>query len=147
MGLWGIDFIGTIAPISKKRSRYLQIVVNYFTSYLFTKAVSNSESLEVVNFLTELSGFIGWPRGIYHDNGSNLVNKEARNLLTPVGVKQYPAPKSHPQLVGLAERYVQLVVVGLRTLMTASDELRKVWDNVLPHVMHLIKTKVIYTHG
>ncbi|KAH0607822.1 uncharacterized protein H6S33_002856 [Morchella sextelata] len=147
MDLWGMDFIGPIAPISRSGNRYILIVVDYFTRYLFTSTVARADSAAVVALISEIGKYIGWPRAIYNDNGSHFVNASVKQLLERRGVKQFPAPKSHPQSVGLAERYVQLVVVGLRTLMATSLPNRYIWDEMLPGVTHAINTRVIRAHG
>lgn len=142
----GIDFMGPITPMSEG-NKYIIIVVDYFTRYLFTKAVSRNTSAEVVAFLNEIGRFVGWPRAVYCDNGSHFVSAEVQQLLRSKGVKQYPAPKSHPSSVGLAERYVQLVTLGFRTIFTTYPQHMTIWSTFLPQITHSINTRIIRTHG
>lgn len=148
MDLMGMDFIGPLAPVAEGTgARYVLIVVDYFTRYLFTKSMPSSTSEEVVKFLTHIAESVGWPRAIYNDNGSHFVSSETQNLLRAKGVKQFPAPKSHPSSVGLAERYVQLIVVGFRTLLQSNPSLVRNWDKLLPQITHSINTRIIRSHG
>jgi len=42
-------------------------------------------------------------------------------VLSMISVMHLPAPKSHPQSVGLAERYVKLLVDGEKVTVTNRD--------------------------
>lgn len=113
----------------------------YFNRYIFTSAVARADSAVVVVLISENGKYIGWPRDIYNNNGSYFVNTSIEQLLDGRGVKQFPVPKSHFQSVDLAECYVQLVVVGLRTLLSVLIANRYIWDEILPVVTHAISTR------
>lgn len=148
MDLLGMDFIGPLTPVVKGTgSRYILIIVDYFSRYLFAKAVRTASSGEVIAMLGKVGQLVGWPRAIYNDNGSHFVSANVQDYLRARGVRQFPAPKSHPSSVGLAERYVQLVVIGLRTFLQHSPAMVDHWDVFIPQVVHSINTRVIRTHG
>lgn len=73
MDMWGMDFIGPIKPKSTKGQRYILIVVDYFTRYLFTRATINANREEVMKTLMEITKYFGWPKAIYCDNASYFV--------------------------------------------------------------------------
>ena len=64
-----------------------------------------------------------------------------------MGVKQIFAPSYHLSSVGLVERYVQMVLAVLRTMLQHSQEFIFSWDAFMPHVSNAINTKVIRIHG
>jgi hypothetical protein len=68
-------------------------------------------------------------------------------LLTENGVRRFPAPKSHPQSVGLIERYVQLILYGLRRHTLLFDRGKHLWDRYLPLVIDDINDRVLKVHG
>lgn len=148
MDLIGMDFIGPLTPVVQSTgARYIVIVVDYFTRYLCTKAVKSASSGEVIDLLTEISNFVEWPRAAYSDNGSHFVSANVQDLLKRKGVRQFPAPKSHPSSVGLSERYVQLVIIGLRTRLEGEPQMLETWDKLVPAVTQVINTRVIRHQG
>ena len=73
----------------------------------------------------------------------------------------FTAPVSNPQSVGLAERYVQLILAGLRSVIQAEIQKQKheqirvqnitdpmtCWDEYLDRVVHAINIRVLDVHG
>lgn len=70
------------------------------------------------------------------------VEQKAKLLNTPI---------SNPQLVGLAERYLQLILAGLRALIEADAktniEVIQRWDQYLDRVVQAINTRVLKIQG
>jgi len=89
----------------------------------------------------------GWPRAVYTDNGAHFVSGEFAKLLRMLSVIHIPAPKAHPQSVGLAERYVKLLVHGLKVTVMGRNLPQGDWDLVLDSVVHAINTRVLAVHG
>ena len=58
-----------------------------------------------------------------------------------------PAPKTHPSSVGLSERYVQLLMTGLRATLLKGDRINADWETVLPEITHSINTRKLRVHG
>ena len=110
MDMLGMDFIGPIAPMSNSGNRYIVILVDYITRYMFAQAVPNATGEAARNLLETVVDLLGWPLSIYTDNGPHFTGKEFHGLLEERGVRHFPAPKSHLQSVGLAECYVQLLM-------------------------------------
>ena len=68
-------------------------------------------------------------------------------MLSRLSVIHIPAPKSHPQSVGLAERYVKLLVDGLKVTVMGRKLPQEDWDLVIDSVIHAINTRVLSVHG
>jgi len=89
----------------------------------------------------------GWPRTVYTDNGEYFFSGEFAKVLRMLSIIHLPAPKSHPQSVGLAERYVKLLVDGLKVTILGPKLQQEDWDLVVDQVIHAINTRVLSVHG
>ena len=120
MDMMGMDFLGPISPHSRSGSIYIILAVDYFSRFLFAHATQRNTGEAVVRFLEDrIVRVFGWPLAFYCDNGSHFVKGLLPEKLKQAGVKLFTAPVSNPQSVGLAERYVQLVLAGLRAVIQA----------------------------
>ena len=146
LDMMGFDFVGRF-PETPRSNRYIIIGVDYFTRFLFAKAVPDSQGKSAVALLLEIVKQFGWPRAVYTDNGAHFVSGQFANLLKRLSVAHLPAPKSHPQSVGLAERYVKLLVDGLKVTIMGRKVPQTDWDLVIDSVTHAINTRVLSIHG
>jgi len=119
LDMLGIDFIGPITPITaENHCQYIVIAVDYFTRFTFASAVSAATGQNALLLLQDqVVRPFGWPRSIYSDNGQHFVNGVFPRALQQNLVRHFPAPKTHPSSVGLAERYVQILMSMLRATM------------------------------
>jgi hypothetical protein len=105
----------------------------------------------VVSFLkSEIEKSHGFPKSIYTDNATYFSQGQFQEHLNNHRIKHYPAPKTHPQSVGLSERYVRLVLEGLRKKLkqlSKNDCQITAWSYYLPGITHAINTRVVKTHG
>lgn len=145
MDMLGMDFIGPIAPVTSAGNRYIIILVDYFTRYMFAKAVTHATGEAAKNLLENVTDLLGWPPSIYTDNGPHFTGKDFHGLLEGRGVRHFPAPKSHPQSVGLAERYVQLLMNVLKREVQGKD--KTAWDKLIPGALHILNTRALQVHG
>lgn len=76
-----------------------------------------------------------------------LVSGEFAKVLSRLSVTHIPAPKAQPQSVGLAERYVKLLVDQLKVTVMGRKLPAEDWDLVLDSVIHAINTRVLSVHG
>ena len=160
MDLLGMDFVGPINPKSKNGSVYILLAVDYFSRYLFAHATQRNTGEAVVTFLEQcIAKVFGWPLAFYVDNGSHFVKGRLPAKLQEVGTKLFTAPITNPRSVGLAERYVQLILAGLRTTIAEKNvresRVAKVpetlamesWDKHLDSTVHAINSRVLKVHG
>jgi hypothetical protein len=75
------------------------------------------------------------------------VQGEFPPLLKKNGVRHFPAPKSHPSSVGSIEKYVQLILYGMRRHTLLVDRGKYLWDRYLPLVVNSINDRVLKVHG
>jgi len=146
LDMMGFDFVGRF-PVTARGNKYIIIGVDYFSRFLFGKAVPDCQGKSAVSLLMEIVKQFGWPRAVYMDNGAHFVSGEFAKVLCRLSVNHIPAPKSHPQSVGLAEHYVKLLVDGLKVTLRGRKLLQEDWDLVVDSVIHAINTRVLSVHG
>ena len=146
MDMMGMDFLGPITPDSKNGSVYILLAVDYFSRFLFAHATIRNTGEAVVDFLeNNITKIFGWPIAFYVDNGSHFVKGKLPTKLKEVGTRLISAPVTNPRSVGLAERYVQLIVAGLRAIIAAGSDMDR-WDEYLDAVVNAINTRVLKVH-
>ena len=84
---------------------------------------------------------------MYTDNGAHFVSGKFAKVLSKLSIIHLPALKLHPQSVGLAEKYVKLLVNGLKVPVMQRKLLQGDWDLVVDAVVHAINTRVLRVHG
>lgn len=96
-----------------------------------------------------MARYFGWPLSVYVDNGSHFVKGLLPGFLAKRGIKLFAAPITNPRSVGLSERYVQLVLAGLRAKVLSDDRVdaKVKWHEHLPSVVQAINTRVLKVHG
>jgi len=146
LDMLGFDFVGRF-PDTPRGNKYIVIGVDYFTRFLFAQAVPDSQGKSAVSLLMRVVKQFGWPRAVYTDNGTHFVQGEFAKTLQNFHVIHFPAPKSHPQSVGLAERYVRLLVDGLKVTVMASKAETTDWDLYIDSVVHSINTRILSVHN
>ena len=96
LDMMGFDFLGRF-PDTVRGNKYIIISVDYFTRFLFGKAVPDSQGKSAVSLWMEVVIQFGWPRAVYMDNGAHFVSGEFAKVLSKLSVMHLPALKSHPQ--------------------------------------------------
>ncbi|KFY31814.1 hypothetical protein V493_00777 [Pseudogymnoascus sp. VKM F-4281 (FW-2241)] len=146
--LVGIDFLGPIFPVSKRGNKYILLSVDYFSRYLIAKPTVNAKSTTVVTFIDEsICTPFGNPLAFYSDNGKHFVSQETTSHLHSRGIRTATAPITHPLSVGLAERYVQMILAVYRKILQQQPDLILEWDELLPHVVNVVNTKKVTLYG
>ena len=145
MDMVGMDFIGPIAPASTTGNQYIIVLVDYFTRHLFADAAPRATGVVARKLIERVARLVGWPLAVYTDNGTHFTGAEFHQTLVRNNIKHFPAPRHHPQSVGLSERYVQLVIGILHKRVQHTDKL--LWDTLLDDVVSSINTRVLRIHG
>ena len=144
---FGTDYIGPITPVAEGGARFIIIGVDYMSRFLVARAVPEATSANTVSFFQqEVADKFGWPRAVYHDNGSHF-KRHFTTKLEQMGVKQMTAPITHPSSVGLSERYVQLILNCYRAVLQHNPEMIMRWDSVLKGIVNSINTRMIKVYG
>jgi hypothetical protein len=145
MDMIGIDGLGPISPVSDN-FKYILIVVDYFTRYAWARAFPAITGSTVSEFIDNIAKTFELPNSVYTDNATYFVNGVFPEFLATRGVRQFPAPKTHPSSVGLLERYVQLVLYAIRRVVVGGGEIQQ-WSAYLDQVIHSMNTWEVRVHG
>ena len=62
-------------------------------------------------------------------------------------MKQITAPITHPSSVGLAERYIQLILKCYQAILQHYPDIIIQWDTFLKSVVNSINTRIIRVYG
>jgi transposase InsO family protein len=90
-------------------------MLDYYSQFVFAQPVACADQATTMAMLLNTVGpVVGWPKTIYSDNGSHFVGAEMQKMLKEHGVLHFGAAISHPSSVGLAERYVRMIIGNVR---------------------------------
>jgi len=145
----GMDFIGPITPATIPSGfKYIIIAVDYFSRFLFAAPATNATGEFAVQLLLDqVVRPFGWPGSVYTDNGPHFVSGVFAHLLHNNLVHHFPAPKTHPSSVGLSERYVQILMTGLRTTIIQNRYPVERWFECVPTVVQAINIRQLAVQG
>ena len=148
MDMWGMDYIGPInPPCAATGDKYILIIVDYFSWFLFGRAVVEATMQSTMDtILNYIVPICGWPRSISSDNGSHFVGGEMQTMLRNFGVTHFAAAISHASSVGLAKQYVQMTVGRLR-LKCIDCQSADHWGLLLRDAILDINTRCIRVQG
>ena len=96
--------------------------------------------------LEHIIPMMGWPLTVYTDNGSHFTGCQITKMWGDHGVIHFPSALSHPQSVGLSERYVQMLIgrIRLRCISLGSSVN---WGLEIRNAVLSINTCCIRVHG
>ena len=118
-----MDFLGPIKLEGVGKNKYILIIVDYYSRFLYVEVVKDADGAIVVQVLQKIATLFRWPIAIYCDNSSYFVKGKVLEELKGHQVLQFSAPIMHPSILGLSERYVRLVLTRLRTVLAHEHKL------------------------
>ena len=148
MDMIGMDFVGPInPPCEATGNTYILVVIDYFSRFLFAVGLSRADQRSTMSALLEkVIPVVGWPMTVYTDNGPHFTGQLIRKMWEDHGVTHFPAAVSHPQSVGLSERYVQMLIGRIR-LTCISMRSAAQWGLHIRDAVLDINTRCISLHG
>jgi transposase InsO family protein len=148
MDMLAIDYIGPITPACKgSGAKYILVMVDYYSRFVFAQPVQCADqATTMATLLNTVVPVVGWPRTIYSNNGSHFVGKEIEQMFKDHGVVHFNTAISHPSSVGLAERYVRMIIgsVRLQCLQAGSTDF---WSHYVRNAVININTRCVRVHG
>lgn len=148
LDMMAIDWMGPFRPVAASGARYICVGVDYMSRFCFAQPFKAANSANTLQFVeTAIVRPFGWMRAVYLDNGSHFTGGIFPKTLDNKGVKRFHAPITHPSSVGLAERYVQMVLKELRAAIQQSPEDMLYWDTLVQTAVEAINTRVMRETG
>ena len=126
-------------PVSKGY-RYILLVMDSFTKFIFTHPLRTMHPLSVIEGLTLIFTRFGQPHSFTADNGSEFHCAEVTSFLQLWGVQWYFPSPYNPQANGQAEAGVKIISRRLRTTLAELKDSNPIkfadnkWSIILPFI-------------
>jgi transposase InsO family protein len=148
MDMVGMDFVGPINPPCEATGAvYILLVVDYFSRFVFGAALQRADQLSTMQvFVDRVVPVVGWPRSVYSDNGTHFTGSAIKKMWNDHGVAHFTAAISHPQSVGLSERYVQMTMGRIRLKCITMGSSAN-WGLLVKDAVIDINTRCVRIHG
>ena len=133
--------------ISKQGEKYILVVVDVFTRFVFLFALAEKSSLCVARSLLSLFGIIGFPRVLQSDNGKEFSNEILKSVANLGGFDHRFITPYHPQADGLVERFVRTVSESIYKKLSSLGQDISYWSDHLWSTQLSINTKIAAIHN
>jgi transposase InsO family protein len=139
----GIDIMGPF-PITRRKKRFLLVVVDYFTRWIELFPLHSTISTQIAEILmNEIFTRYGLPKFILSDNGPQFVSNIFRNFCETFGIEQKLTANYHPQS-NMTER----VNRTLKPLIAIYAQRQpQSWDKEIQKLAFSIRTSINETTG
>ena len=119
--------VDCVGPMTKTKSgnQYLLTIVCVSTRFPEAIPLRNIKANTIVKALIKFFTFVGLPKSIQSDQGSNFMSNLFQQVMHELGIKQYKSSAYHPESQGALERFHQTLKNMLRTYCL---EYQKDWD-------------------
>lgn len=121
-----MDHLGPFVT-TKRKNKYLLVIVDAFTKFVFIFAVKSTASTEVIKELEHLSKMFGNPRRIITDAGTSFTSKEFSNYCNNKNIRAHTVATGMPRSNGQAEIFNKTILNAIRTLGANTDD--DCWDD------------------
>lgn len=132
-----IDHVGPFET-SKRKKKFLFVVVDGFTKFCFIEPVRDQKSSAVVKILTELIYLFGAPRRIISDRGSAFTSQTFKTFCGAYNIKHILNAVATPRANGQCERYNKTIVNALATVSAGAPP--EDWDLYVKPIQSTLNT-------
>jgi transposase InsO family protein len=112
-------------PKTKKGHKYLLTIMCASTRFPEAIPLRSIKSPIIIKALEKFFAFVGLPKEIQSDQGSNFMSHEFQQAMCRLGIKQIHSSPYHPQSQGALERYHQTLKSMIKKFCI---EQNKDWD-------------------
>ncbi|UYV71826.1 hypothetical protein LAZ67_9000577 [Cordylochernes scorpioides] len=132
-------------PSTKNRKKWIVVLMDYYTRYAETRAVSEAKVKEVSKYLVE-DIFLrhGAPQYLISDRGSQFTSNLMKEVMKMCKIKHCFTKSYHPQTNGLTER-LNRTLINMLSMYVNTDQ--KNWHEILPFITHAYNTTIQETTG
>ncbi|MDA3074185.1 DDE-type integrase/transposase/recombinase, partial [Campylobacter sp. JMF_10 EL2] len=109
--------IDCVGPLPKTRSGCEYMLTIMCASTRFPEAIPlrNIKAKTIVKALVKFFTFVGLPKSVQSDQGSNFMSGLFQQVMHELGIKQYRSSAYHPESQGALERFHQTLKNMIRT--------------------------------
>ena len=109
-----IDCVGPL-PKTKSGCQYLLTIMCASTRFPEAIPLRNIKTKTIVKALVKFFTFVGLPRSVQSDQGSNFMSGIFQYVMYELGIKQYKSSAYHPESQGALERFHQTLKNMIRS--------------------------------
>ena len=131
---WAIDTIVMGTAANKTKAKYIQLIIDHHSRYVWAYATPKNTTATIINILTQLFTALGQtPKTLVTDNFLNFTGKQFKRFLETHNIKQNLCSPYHPQSNGVCEKANDTIIRGLRLAILDNPRLK--WSTLLPKVV------------
>ena len=129
-----IDCVGPL-PRTKSGNEYLLTIMCTSTRFPEAIPLRNIKTKSIVKALIKIFTFVGLPKSVQSDQGSNFMSGIFQQVMHELGIKQYRSSAYHPESQGALERFHQTLKNMIRSCCFDTE---KDWDKGI-HFGHSVR--------
>ena len=130
-----------IIPLPKTKSgcQYLLIIMCASTRFPEAIPLRNIKTKTIVKALVKFFTFVGLPRSVQSDQGSNFMSGIFQQIMYELGIKQYKSSAYHSESQGALERFHQTLKNMIRSYYFDTE---KDWDEGIHLLLFAVRESV-----
>ena len=133
-----IDCVGPL-PRTKSGNEYLLTIMCTSTRFPEAIPLRNIKTKSIVNDLIKFFTFVGLPKSVQSDQGSNFMSGIFQQVMHELGIKQYRSSAYHPESQGALERFHQTLKNMIRSYCFDTE---KDWDEGIHLLLFAVRESV-----
>ena len=133
-----VDCVGPL-PKTKTGNQYLLTIMCTATRFPEATPLRNIKARSIVKALIKFFTFVGLPKSIQSDQGTNFMSGTFQQVMHELGINQYKSTAYHPESQGAIERFHQTLKNMIRTYCHDND---KDWDEGIPLLLFAARESV-----
>ena len=130
-----IDCVGPL-PRTKSGNEYLLTINTRFPEAI---PLRNIKTKSIVKALIKFFTFVGLPKSVQSDQGSNFMSGIFQQVMHELGIKQYRSSAYHPESQGALERFHQTLKNMIRSYRFDTE---KDWDEGIHLLLFTVRESV-----
>ena len=133
--------IDCVGPLPRTRSGNEYLLTIMCTSTRFPEAIPlrNIKTKSIVKALRKFFTFVGLPKSVQSDQGSNFMSGIFQHVMHKLGIKQYRSSAYHPESQGALERFHQTLKNMIRSYCFDTE---KDWDEGIHLLLFAVRESV-----
>ena len=133
--------IHCVGPLSWTKSGNEYLLTIMCTSTRFPEAIPlrNIKTKSIVKALIKFFTFVGLPKSVQSDQGSNFMSGIFQQVMHELGIKQYRSSAYHPESQGALERFHQTLKNMIRSYCFDTE---KDWDEGIHLLLFAVRGSV-----
>ena len=133
-----IDCVGPL-PRNKSGNGYLLTIMCTSTRFPEAIPLRNIKTKSIVKALIKFFTFVGLPKSVQSDQGSNFMSGIFQQVMHELGIKQYRPSAYHPESQGALERFHQTLKNMIRSYCFDTE---KDWDEGIRLLLFAVRESV-----